>query len=308
MAANRRSCGRCSRGRNGFGALAQFDVVDSDAGALHRYPEHNGESAMTKYTFVLIATLANAWAQPAIAPPQIGFMLDATGALRPVSGLAGNFLLGAPIAKGVLSAAFSGLAGWMKTDSSLSVFDQQGHVITTSNAGSGPALFAFSSAGQPALAFLTTSSALLEWSAGKFVALPLDPAALAAEAVISIGAPDADHAALLVQRQNALWDIRVSIATGQVDSQSALPNITAPALILAGSGISGIISSDANGVVVYQWNGSQVHIPAHLPNTFAFEQMGDGWIEVRDLANPLAFAVRLGGTRQGFYALPEVNQ
>lgn len=261
---------------------------------------------MTKYTFTLLAIFgAAAWGQPAISPPQIGFMLDSAGALRPVSGVAGNFLVGDPIAKDVLSAAYSGSAGWMKTASSVGVFDLQGQAIASTHAPKGPALFAFSSAGQPALAYLISSSTLLQWTGGKFVAVPLDSTALAADAVISIGLPESDHAGLLIERQNALWDVRVVLATGQVDSQTALAGITAPALIVAGFGI---VFTDANGIVISKSDGSQIHIPAQLPISFALEQMGNGWLEVRDLAHPLAFAVRLGGNRQGVYALPEVNQ
>lgn len=261
---------------------------------------------MTKYIFTFIAMLGTAaWAQPTIAPPQIGFMLDSAGALRPVSGVAGNFVLGDPIAKTVLSAAFSGSAGWMKTDSSLAVFDATGHAIATTHAPKGPALFAFSSTGQPALAYLIGSSELVAWSGEKFIAVPLDSTALAADAVVSIGLPDSDHVAMIIERQNALWYVHVVLATGQIDSQTALPNITAPALIVAGFGI---VSADANGIVLSTKDGSQNHIPAQLPRTFAFEQMGNGWLELRDLANPLAFAVRLGGSRPGFYALPEVNE
>ena len=46
----------------------------------------------------------------AIQPPQIGFAAMADGTLRPVYGVAGNFILGQPVAGQVLSQAFSGIA------------------------------------------------------------------------------------------------------------------------------------------------------------------------------------------------------
>lgn len=258
---------------------------------------------MTKHIFILIlAVAATASAQPAVTAPQIGFMLDSGGALRPVYGLAGNFVLGDPVAKGVLSAAYSGTAGWLKTDSSLAVFDSHGHTIASQAAPSGPALFALSTDGTPAFAYLVSSNALLQWSGGKFVSVPLNAATIAADAVISIAAPTSDHVALIIQRQNALWLVRVSIATGQVDSQSALPGIPAPALFLPGVGL---ISTDSHGIVITNRDGSATHIAATLPKSFDFEQMGAGWLELRDLANPLAFAVRIVAPHQGVYVLPE---
>jgi hypothetical protein len=76
----------------------------------------------------LLATLlmaaGMAWAQTSLTPPQIGFMRDATDSLRPVYGIAGNFLLGDPVAVGVVSAAYSGSCGWVKTRSTVAVIDK----------------------------------------------------------------------------------------------------------------------------------------------------------------------------------------
>ena len=73
---------------------------------------------MTKIAALLLAS-AGAWAQPAIAPPSLGFVEDSARSLRPAYGLAGNFILGPSVAGKIVSEAFSGSIGLLKTDSSL---------------------------------------------------------------------------------------------------------------------------------------------------------------------------------------------
>jgi hypothetical protein len=247
----------------------------------------------------------SAWAQPAIAPPQVGFMQDTAGSLRPVYGLAGNFLTGDPMSWGVISAAYSGSFGLVKTDSTVVVTDVQGQAIATSDVPPGPALFAFAGEGKPALAYLFTSNTLLQWSGGALTPVPLDWAALAADAVLSIAEPDPDHAAMFVQRNDGIWDVHVLLATGEVDSQTALPRVTAPACMLASGDV---VSSDDRGLIVHKADGSVVHIAARLPDSFSLQQMGDRWLQLRDLTNAVEFAVRISKDREGFYALPEVSQ
>jgi hypothetical protein len=247
----------------------------------------------------------SAWAQPAIAPPQIGFIQDTAGTMRPVYGLAGNFLMGEPIAAGVISGAFSGSFGWTKTDSTVNVTDSQGQAIAAADAPDGPALFAFGSDGKPALAYLFLSNTLLQWSGAELTPVPLDGAAIAADAVLSIAAPDSDHAAMLVQRKDGVWDLRVLLATGEVDSQAALPAVTAPACMLANGDV---VSRDDDSLVVHKVDGSVVHIAARLPDSFSLQQMGDRWLQLRDLGNGGQFAVRISKDREGYYALPEVSR
>ena len=60
------------------------------------------------------------------------------------------------------------------------------------------------------------------------------------------------------------------------------------------------------------WNanvdGAEKHIDGQLPPTFAFQQMGEGWIQVRDIATQQQYALRLTEGKEQFYALPGVDQ
>jgi hypothetical protein len=243
------------------------------------------------------------WAQ--LTMPQVGFIQDVGNSLRPVYGLAGNFVLGDSVAANVEAASFSGSFGLLKTTSALVIVDRQGQVVASQDAPGGPALFAFSRNGTPALACLPAANALLQWSEGVFQQVPLDPQTFASTNILSIAAADRDRAALILQRDDGLWDVRILLATGEVISQTALLGMTAPALMLA---TGELIYGDSNGFVVRKQDGSEKHIDGQLPSTFALQQMGDRWIQVRDLATQQQYAVRLTDGKEQFYTLPGADQ
>jgi hypothetical protein len=260
---------------------------------------------MKAFLIALSMTPVAMWGQPAIAPPQIGFIQDSDHSLRPVYGIAGNFVLGDTAVANIEAASFSGSFGMLKDSSTLTVIDRQGQVVGSRDAPSGPALFAFSKTGAPALAYFTDTNILLQWSEGAFQQVPLDPQTLASSQVLAIAAVHRRQAAFIVQRADGLWDVRTLLSSGEVISQTALVGITGPVLMLA---TGDLIYSDANGIVVRKPDGSEKHIDAQLPPAFAFQQMGDGWIQIRDLASQQQYAVRLTDGKEQFYALPGVDQ
>jgi hypothetical protein len=232
-------------------------------------------------------------------------MRDATDSLRPVYGIAGNFLLGDPAVVGVVSAGYSGSSGWVKTSSTVAVIDKTGSIVANTAAPDGPALFAFACTGEPALTYLIATKTLLVWNVGAFNTLPFDATALGANAVLSIAAPDSDHAAMIVQRDDGLWDVRVQLVTGEIDAQTALLGVAAPVLMLS---TGELVSNDSDGIVLRKTDGSERHISAQLPASFALQQMGDGWLQVQDLASGRQFAIRIAQNREQSYQLPEADQ
>jgi hypothetical protein len=248
---------------------------------------------------------AVAWGQTAVTVPQAGFMRDSANSLRPVYGIAGNFLLGAPVATGVVSAAYSGLCGLIKTDSTVVVIDRAGSIAASIAAPEGPALFAFARIGDSALTYLSFAETLLVWDGRAFETVPFNPTMLAGSAVVAIAAPDSEHAALIVQRDDGLWDVRMQLATGEIDAQTAIENVAAPLLMLA---TGELVYSDGNGIVLRRPDGSDRHVEAQLPISFEFQQMGQGWIQLRDLAGGQNFAIQITQNREQSYQLPEVDQ
>jgi hypothetical protein len=249
-------------------------------------------------TLLALSMVASAAAQ--IRAPQLGFAGSADGTLRPVYGVAGNFILGPAVlgkagAGRVLSQAFSGSLGLLKTESTLVAFDGKGQVLATTDAAAGPALFAFSPDGLTGLAYVPSSNTLIEWSAGRFEAVPFrqEP-----DIVLAIALSNTLQASLIAQRDGAIWELASA-------SQRALVGVTAPVLALASGEL---VFSDVHGIVLRKPDNSEVHIAAQLPAKFSLQQMDGEWVQLCDLATPRRFAIRILSGREGFYQLPEAGQ
>jgi len=249
-------------------------------------------------TITLIALSIVAGAAAQIRPPQLGFAGAADGTLRPVYGVAGNFILGPSIAGQagkVISQAFSGSVGLLKTDSTLSAFNGQGQVLATIDAAAGPALFAFSLDGTAALAYVAGSNTLVEWKAGQLVTMPFHSEL---GTVLAVALSNASEASLIVQREGEIWEVASA-------SRRALVGVTAPVLALASGEL---VFSDANGIVLRKPDNSEVHVAARLPAKFSLQQMDSDWVQLSDLATPRRFVIRVVSGREGFYQLPEAGQ
>src|SRR5277367_3684129 len=122
---------------------------------------------MKGFTALLLFSMAT-WAQHSLAPPEVGFLIESSGHVYPVNGLAGNFVLGRAAGSGIISAAFSGAFRMLKTDSALSVVNQHGRIVARMDAPAGPALFAFSTGGSPAVAYFPQSKTLQVWDGREF--------------------------------------------------------------------------------------------------------------------------------------------
>ena len=258
-----------------------------------------------KSFLIAFSLAAAACAQPALAPPQVGFLQDGANSFRPVFGIAGNFVLGQSSFSGVASAAYSGSFGLVKTDASVIAVDNQGQVLASMDAPAGPADFAFFSDGTPAFVYLPSANLLFEWYGTGFQMVPFDCQLFPPSAVVAISAPDRGHAAFLIQRDHGLGEIRVLIESGESDSQEVLPGVSAPAMKLSSGEL---IYADANGMVIRKADATEIHLSTQLPASFSFAQMGAGWVELSDLASSARSAVRVTPGHEGLYLLPEVSQ
>jgi hypothetical protein len=255
-----------------------------------------------KAFWTCLSTAAALWAQSTLAPPQVGFIQDRHQTVRLVNGVGGNFLVGGEVANGIVSAAFSGSFGMLKADSAIIVTDRLGHGLASVDAPPGSAVFAFSADGSPALAYFLHTNTLMRWNGRTFQPARLQTTSIAALDVLSIAAPNAGLAVLIVERKDGLWELRVRTATGEVESQVSLPGIRGPVLML----VSGdLFFTDAKGVAIRRQDGAEKHIAAQLPKSFVLQQMGQGWIELSDLETGRMFAIRTTPGREQYYALPE---
>jgi hypothetical protein len=260
---------------------------------------------MTKTSIAALFLLSpSAWAQPAIAPPRLGFVEDSARTLRPAYGLAGNFILGPAVASTIVTEAFGGSFGLLKTDTSLSAFDWQGKLLASQDVAPGPAFFAFSPGGATALAYIASSNVLLEWRGDAFAPLSLNYE-ITTDIVLAIAFPTPFQASLVVQRNGAIWELNFPLGTVGTVSQTALSGVHAPLLVLPSGDI---VYRAAGGMVVRRSDGSEVPIAGVLPTSFSMQQMNQEWVQLTDLKSSARFAVRTTPGREGFYQLPEVSQ
>jgi len=258
---------------------------------------------MTK-TWIAVCLVASpiVWAQPSIAPPQLGFVEDSARALRPAYGLAGNFILGPSIAGEVLTEAFSGSLGLLKTESSLAAFDSQGKLVASMDVAPGPALFAFSPSGSMALAYIASSNELVEWRGSAFASVSLNHEDPMPDDVLAIAFPTPFEASLIVQRKDTIWKLNFPLGRVGEVSQNAVVGVHAPVLMLPSGEL---IYPDATGIVVRRSDASEVRIAAPLPASFSLQQMNQEWVQLTDLNSRARFAIRTTPGREGFYQLPE---
>lgn len=259
---------------------------------------------MTRFTALFLAAggvfAQQAFSQHAIAPPRLGFIADGSHGLRPLYGMAGSFILGPAVRGAVVSQAFSGSLGLLRTDLFLAAFDPQGRSLGSIDVSRGPALFAFSPDGTAALAYVASSDALYEWKGGAFSrswVRPVDGR------VLAIAFPAAFEAALIVERSAGdIWEIREPLGGLGTLSEQALPGVHAPLLALSSGDL---VYPGVGGIVVRHPTGAEVHIPATLPVSFSLQQMNRDWVELAGRATKAHFAIRTTPAREGIYQLPE---
>jgi len=84
---------------------------------------------MRRLIFALLAFSALAPGQSGIGVPLIGFIRDAGNVLRPVYGIAGNFITGEAAATGVLRVTFNGRTGIAITGGGAYLFNSAGRFL-----------------------------------------------------------------------------------------------------------------------------------------------------------------------------------
>jgi hypothetical protein len=248
--------------------------------------------------FLSTACLAGALVcgQPVLAPPQVGIIQDSNHSLRRMLGLAGNFVLGDALGEGVVSSAFSGSFGMVKTDTSILVLDRDGQLLCNTDAGAGPAFFAFSNEGVPALVYLPKSQVLLQWASDH-----LEPAPFSADQIGGVVLAIAVDG-LIVKRDDGVWLVDLSGA-----SQLPIPAFDGPVLMRSDGSL---LYATADGFLLHHPQGPDQAIGGTgiQPGSLIFEQMGKDWVHVTEQNSTRHFALRLTPGSEQVYQLPESQQ
>jgi hypothetical protein len=225
-------------------------------------------------TFTICAC---AWAQTGVVRPQLGKMLDASGAVRTVYGIAASVTLGAVEATGVLSSACSNTLCLAKTESGIV------SAAGTVPAPVGPALFAFN--GATAYVWFPQSQQLMLWQNGALSSLPLTIEG----DVLSIGVTSG-ALQFAVRRRSGVW-----IVNQDSSVISSLPDEAATVLLTP----SGPAYATRSQIV---FGGLQFP----LTGVTAISQMSSSYLQVR--ASGVAYALRIDPGRETLFQLPGVSQ
>jgi len=232
-----------------------------------------------------------------LVPPRIGLVSDLTGALRPVLGVSGNFLMGDPVARSVVSAGCSGTFSFVKTDTTLSILD--GVTGTDFPSPAGPALFSFF--GHTGFAFFLSDRSLHRWDG-----VNLNPVALNAFTgdVLALAQPDANHVWLAVRQTDAqVYSILFDGTSGALQSSTPLTSASGNLALLNGQEF---LYTGQSGLMLHRASGTEIPLVAPGIGEMAsvhFELLGVNWWSVK--ASGQHFAIRTEPGRESLYRLPE---
>jgi len=251
---------------------------------------------MNRTTAIALFCASAALAQPSISTPAIGMARNLSGSVQFVTGIAGNFVLADAGIANAISAAFSGTAGFVKTNSELLVLDGSNQIVSRYDAPAGPALFAFDSNGAPALVYY--SGALFRFANGNPAPLNWSGNPIA----IAIGG--LGSAMILDDRGGQLWKVRISLVSGAIEYEALLAGVNGPAALLPGDSI---VYFDGSEIVVRDPAGTERRAAAGMAPAY-LEQMGKDWIAIREAGPGRLFALRIRQQSLDLYQLPEVSQ
>lgn len=210
--------------------------------------------------------------------PSLGTIVDSSGSLRPVEGVAGNFLLGPAILPGVLSAACSPQLCLAKTDSK--IFSPSGEA----DAPAGPAVFGLS--GSDVVVFFPETRTFARWHDNT-----LDPLDWLVDGEVLSIRLNSEDAEIAVRRDGSVWMVRPDGALAGWIADTA-----GPVLLLA----EGVLFATDDGVVLRRADWSEVRFALKGAETIA--AMGPHYAAIR--AGDSTYALRTDPGWEQLYVLP----
>jgi len=236
-----------------------------------------------KIFFLFLASGLATLAQSGLDAPQAGMMVDHSGALRALTGIAQSFIAGTAVRTGVLSAACRLSLCLAKTDTSL--LDARNASDPGISSPPGPALFAIHD--QSALLYFPAARQFARYRDGEMqvVDWSVDGEVIALHAT-------SNGPRFAVRRNDGVWIVALD---GSIES--ALPADTVAVLLLEGA----TIYSLPDAVVIRRTDGSET--PFSLPDVTSFSQLSENYVQV-STSNAI-YALRTEGGREQISQLPD---
>jgi hypothetical protein len=206
-------------------------------------------------------------------------MLDGTGRIRPLFGIAGSFTLGDPEGHDVISSACARALCLVKTRTAI-VAD--GREI---EAPMGPAIFAFD-ADTTAWIYFPLVRQLARLEAGRLDAVPLKVSG----EILSMRA--AGTLEFAVRRPEGIW-----VVDGRNRVLDAIPASAGPVLLLR----DGVLYASSSEITLRRQDASEIRFA--VEGAESFSTLGEGYVQVR--AGRTSYVVRTTRGRERMFQLPE---
>lgn len=242
--------------------------------------------------------MAAAWgaAQSRLEAPWLGLLDDSAGALRPLYGVAGNFVPGEALVQGAISVACTERWALVKLERQVILMEAGGSVRARWEAPPGEALFAFTAEGDPALVYFSQTGELNGIG-------PEAPAPLALkDPPVAVGSLDQERAVLIVRREQGLMWQTLRLASGQVEQESLLAPEGGPAVLLPGP----LVVYAQGAELRVQAGGGERRLRLPWPAE-RLRQLSDRWVEIVPSGAAGRMALRVDEESLTLYRLPEVK-
>ncbi len=283
---------------------------------------------MIRHFATLGLCAAAALAQSALETPRAGCLRGVDSALRPVHGIGGALLAGAPLAPDVIAAACSDTIALVKTLDSLEVRDADLNLLARWPAPSGSALLALTSDKKTGFAYYLSNGTLVQVDAQSPPRAVLDSQSLGGS-LLAIASLDPFHVMAVVADTPGPRLVRIAVAHGTINSQTPLENMGTPLTLLSDGTI--VFAEGASlvvrppGAAVGQMAAAERDMPAGLKQrpvlrpvayerrialpsrALAIDQMSSGWLAVRVAGAGAPVAVRIESGRLRTYRIPAVE-
>lgn len=253
----------------------------------------------------ILLTATFAFSQSGISTPSAGLLRDSSGALRAVFGIRGNFFLGPQWMEGALAASYSGSFAVVKSEDGVFVFDSGMGLVASQSVGGSDALFAFSGDGSPLVAYIPDLGVMYRWCGNSFHQLDW-PAGWLQGRPLAIAAADDGAVAVVVEREDSVWLVKLALDNGRILYQAMLPGISGP-VYLQHDGTFVYPTEETNELVL-RWRGEfEQRMPVSGEVT-GFERIGRYWIRVLGEPGSADLALRLEQGHAALYRLPGGNR
>lgn len=238
---------------------------------------------MKSFFLLVLTSVVTALAQSAMDVPQAGLMVDYSGALRPVTGIAQSFIAGTSLRTGVVSAACGKSLCLAKTGDLL--FDGRNVNDPGVSSPPGPALFAIRD--RSALLYFPSVRQFARYKDGQMEALDwqVDGKVLALRTT-----PDGPRFA--VSRVDGVWIVALD---GSIES--SLPSGTVSALLIDGVTVYALSDS----VVLRRTDGTEVSFP--VSGATSLSQLSENYAQVS--TSNAVYALRTDLGREQLSLLPD---